>query len=136
MAWNFNNDNPIYIQLINHFKKEIAASVLLPGERFLSVRNLAQEAGVNPNTMQRALAELEKEGLIYAIRTSGRVVTDDETKIRTLRKTLLREQIEEFVTAYLQLGIEEDEIPVLIENYFEEKKAMDKPKRSDSAATE
>ena len=64
MGWNFNDNTPIYLQIINGLQREIASGAYPPGSRLASVRELALEAGVNPNTMQRALAELERQGLI------------------------------------------------------------------------
>ena len=72
MQWSFSNDLPIYSQLIGQIKVGIVSGVFPPGERLPSVRDLATEAGVNPNTMQRALAELERDGLVYSQRTAGR----------------------------------------------------------------
>ena len=71
MKWLFSNDAPIYTQLIEQIKVGIVAGAFPPGERLPSVRDLATEAGVNPNTMQRALAELERDGLVFSQRTAG-----------------------------------------------------------------
>ena len=75
MNWQFSNDAPIYAQLIRQIRAGIVSGAFSPGERLPSVRDLAMEAGVNPNTMQRALTELERDGLVYSQRTSGRYVT-------------------------------------------------------------
>ena len=72
MNWQFSNDAPIYAQLIRQIRAGIVSGAFSPGERLPSVRDLAMEAGVNPNTMQRALTELERDGLVYSQRTSGR----------------------------------------------------------------
>ena len=77
MNWQFSNDAPIYAQLIRQIRAGIVSGAFSPGERLPSVRDLAMEAGVNPNTMQRALTELERDGLVYSQRTSGRYVTED-----------------------------------------------------------
>ena len=79
MQWQFSNDAPIYTQLIQQVKVGIVTGAFPPGERLPSVRDMATEAGVNPNTMQRALAELERDGLVYSQRTAGRFVTEDNT---------------------------------------------------------
>ena len=81
MNWQFSNDAPIYAQLIGQIRAGIVSGAFSPGERLPSVRDLAMEAGVNPNTMQRALTELERDGLVYSQRTSGRYVTEDQTAI-------------------------------------------------------
>ena len=73
MSWNFSNDVPIYLQIMEHFKVQIASGKLEVGDKIPPVRELALEAGVNPNTMQKALSELEREGYLESQRTSGRV---------------------------------------------------------------
>ena len=83
MKWQFSNDAPIYSQLIEQIKVGIVSGAFPPGERLPSVRDLATEAGVNPNTMQRALAELERDGLVYSQRTAGRFVTEDQDHDRS-----------------------------------------------------
>jgi GntR family transcriptional regulator len=78
MNWQFNSEAPIYSQLIGQIRQGIVSGAFPPGERLASVRDLASEAGVNPNTMQRALTELERDGLVYSQRTAGRFVTEDQ----------------------------------------------------------
>ncbi len=95
MAWQFRNDIPIYTQLIAQIQQRIVSGALLPGERLPSVRDLAAEAGVNPNTMQRAMMEMEREELVYSQRTAGRFVTEDGERIRRLRESLARNQVRE-----------------------------------------
>ena len=104
MEWTFRNDLPIYSQLVDKIKLAIVSGVLPPGERLASVRDLATEAGVNPNTMQRALQELEREGLVFSQRTAGRFVTEDITVIDEIKKTLAKGQIESFLKAMKELG--------------------------------
>lgn len=77
MNFIFDNDRPIYIQLVEQLKQYIVSARLKPGERLPSVRDLAMESKVNPNTMQKALSELEDDKLIYTERTNGKFVTDD-----------------------------------------------------------
>ena len=104
MEWTFRNDLPIYSQLVDKIKLAIVSSALPPGERLASVRDLATEAGVNPNTMQRALQELEREGLVFSQRPAGRFVTEDITVIDEIKKTLAKGQIESFLKAMKELG--------------------------------
>ena len=104
MDWMFRNDLPIYSQLVDKIKLAIVSGALPPGERLASVRDLATEAGVNPNTMQRALQELEREGLVFSQRTAGRFVTEDITVIDEIKKTLAKGQIESFLKAMKELG--------------------------------
>ena len=115
MQWQFSNDAPIYTQLIQHIKIGIVTGVFPPGDRLPSVRDLATEAGVNPNTMQRALAELERDGLVYSQRTAGRFVTEDHTMIQTAKRGLAQRHIKTFLEAMLQLGFQREEILALLE---------------------
>ena len=83
--------------------------VYAPGTRLPSVRELASEASVNPNTMQKALSELENSGLVYSERTSGRFVTDDRSRIEEAKKELARENVEAFFDAMEKLGYGKEE---------------------------
>ena len=83
--WNFNSDKPIYCQLIEQFRLKILSGEYPPGSKVASVRELAHEACVNPNTVQRAFSELEREGLVYTQRTSGRYITADQELISRCR---------------------------------------------------
>ena len=88
MKWEFKSGIPIYLQIISLLKMKIAAGELPPGSQVQPVRELAMEAGVNPNTMQRALTQLEQEGLLYTQRTSGRFVTEDKEVLKEMRRSL------------------------------------------------
>ena len=114
MNWQFSNNAPIYSQLIAQITMGIVSGAFAPGERLPSVRDLATEAGVNPNTMQRALTELERSGLVYSQRTAGRFVTEDQTRIDEAKLGLASTQIRNFVAAMLHLGYEKEEIPELV----------------------
>lgn len=114
MIWQFTNGTPIYAQLIHQIKQGIVSGIFPPGERLPSVRDLAMEAGVNPNTMQRALAELERDGLVYTQRTAGRFVTEDEEMIETAKRSLAETQIQAFLTAMTRLGYQKEEILTLV----------------------
>ncbi len=114
MEWNFDNQRPIYTQLAEMIRMCIITGIYQPGSRLPSVRELANEASVNPNTMQKALSELEGTGLIYAVRTSGRFVTEDEEKIAFARRSLAEGEVEEFLQKMKDLGMEKDEIIELI----------------------
>ena len=104
MEWSFRGDLPIYSQLVQQIKQGIVSGDLPAGGRLPSVRELATEAGVNPNTMQRALQELERQGLVFSQRTAGRFVTEDITVIDEIKKTLAKGQIESFLKAMQELG--------------------------------
>ena len=114
MIWQFTNGAPIYAQLIHQIKQGIVSGIFPPGERLPSVRDLAMEAGVNPNTMQRALTELERDGLVYTQRTAGRFVTEDEEMIETAKRSLAETQIQAFLTAMTRLGYQKEEILTLV----------------------
>lgn len=114
MTWLFQNDAPIYSQLIHQLKQRIVAGIYATGEKLPSVRDLAAEAGVNPNTMQRALTELEREGLMYSQRTAGRFVTEDSNMIEEAKKGLAREQVKRFLSAMTGLGYDIPEIIALL----------------------
>ena len=115
MEWHFNSNAPIYAQLVEQLTLRIVTSVYPPGQRIPPVRDLAMEAGVNPNTMQRALGELERLGLMYSQRTSGRFVTEDTAMIETAKQDLASRRITEFLRAMEDLGFAPAEIPELIQ---------------------
>lgn len=104
MKWSFSNDVPIYAQLIEQVKAAIVTGEFPPGARLPSVRDMAAEAGVNPNTMQRAMAELERDGLVYSQRTSGRIVTEDMEMIEQAKRQLAQRHIKVFMSAMGSLG--------------------------------
>ena len=114
MKWQFSNDAPIYSQLIDQIQVGIVSGVFPPGERLPSVRDLATEAGVNPNTMQRALAELERDGLVYSQRTAGRFVTEDQTMIDHVKRSLAQRHIQAFWEAMTHLGYDREEVLALM----------------------
>ena len=123
MQWQFSNDAPIYTQLIQQVKVGIVTGAFPPGERLPSVRDMATEAGVNPNTMQRALAELERDGLVYSLRTAGRFVTEDNTMINQAKRSLAERHVKTFLEAMLRLGFQKDEIIDLISKELGEEEA-------------
>ena len=110
MPWILDDTRPIYLQLEDQIKARIIAGVYRPGEKLPSVRELAAEAAVNPNTMQKALTELERSGLVYAQRTSGRFITEDTQIMKNLKEQLAKEQIEQFLSTMEQLGFQKEEI--------------------------
>ena len=104
----FQNTQPIYIQIMEMFKKKIATSELNPGQLLDPVRELAMTYQVNPNTVQRALSELEREGLVYSERTTGRYVTQDMALIQSLHQSLFNEATDCFIEAVKTLRIDSD----------------------------
>ncbi len=105
----FDNDRPIYVQLVEKLKIEIVSQRLKAGERLPSVRELALTARVNPNTMQKALAELESQGLIYTERTNGKFVTQDVKQIETMKKELAKEKVNHYLNDMKNLAITYEE---------------------------
>ena len=97
MAWTLNADRPIYTQLVEKIQRDIVSGVYKAGDKIPPVRELAAEAAVNPNTMQKALAELERMGLLYTQRTSGRFVTEDGEMINKIKNEMASEQIKIFL---------------------------------------
>jgi GntR family transcriptional regulator len=122
MPWELKNDRPIYVQLIEQIELKICSGVYTPGSRLPSVRDLAREASVNPNTMQRALAKLEEDGLLYSTRTSGRFVTEDDNMIYQVKSKLAQEQMRDFLKNMKQLGFENKEILSMLKTMLEEVK--------------
>lgn len=120
MQWNLSDGRPIYAQLMETITQAITSGILPAGSRLPSVRDLAAEAGVNPNTMQRALSELERIGLLYSQRTAGRFVTEDIGQIAEKRKDLAMEQIELFLSSMKDMGFTVDETIELIRQVMKE----------------
>ncbi len=116
----FEANTPIYLQLIDMIKLQIVSGRLKSGDKLPSVRDLAVEYGVNPNTMQKALSQLEWEKLVYTVRTTGRYVTEDTELIGKLRKELADMRISELFEKLQQLGYGKREIKELLDSYFEE----------------
>ena len=104
MAWNLQSDRPIYVQLVDQIQRMIVTGIFPAGSRLPSVRELAAEAAVNPNTMQRALVKLEEDGLLYTQRTSGRYVTEETERIMEVKRALAEELIQQFVENMNRLG--------------------------------
>ena len=123
MAWKFNNESPIYLQIVDAIKMQIAQGTLKPGDQVPAVRELAVTAGVNPNTMQKALTELERTGLVYSQRTSGRFITEDAKMIEELKNNLAQEQIKEFLENMSKLGYKKSETLSLIQEILEGEQA-------------
>ena len=107
---------PIYTQIVEGFKREICSGALKPGERVMPVRELALKLGVNPNTLQRALSELEREGLLYTERTAGRFVTQDTTRIAQIREELLSGIVADVLRKATALGCPPEALADLIRN--------------------
>lgn len=120
MAWEFKDQRPIYIQLIEQIKLKIISGEFKPGQKFPTVRELAEEASVNPNTIQKALAELERTGFLYSQRTSGRFITEDVDMIKSIKLDIAKDQTFNFLKSMNSLGLSTEEIIEFLEKMAKE----------------
>ena len=120
MPWELDNDRPIYLQLMERIQQDIVSGIYKPGDRLPSVRDLAVEAAVNPNTMQKALSELERSGLVYSQRTSGRFITEDTQLLDEMKTSLASEHILQFLEKMKHLGFQKEETAALIQKALKE----------------
>ncbi|AKU01700.1 TPA: GntR family transcriptional regulator [Streptococcus agalactiae] len=120
MAWEFNEKSPIYSQIAEHIKMQIVSQEIKSGDQLPTVKELAQEAGVNPNTMQRAFTELEREGMVFSQRTSGRFVTEDNLLIGKIRQQVAKAELATFVNNMKKIGYKLDEITVALDHFIKE----------------
>ena len=110
MAWTLDSDRPIFLQLVERIQMDIISGHYKSGDKLPSVRELAAEAAVNPNTMQKAFSELERTGLVYSQRTSGRFITEDIKMIEKLKATIAQEKIDDFLESMKKIGFKNEEI--------------------------
>ena len=119
MNWNITAGRPVYVQLVEQLELALVAGEFPPGSRIPPVRELAADAGVNPNTMQRALAQLENEGLVRNERTAGRYVTEDRALIEQLRAEAARNLTAEFLEKMRGIGYGPEQAAALLERWNE-----------------
>lgn len=110
MAWIFDEKSPIYAQIAHQIKLQIISGEIKGSQQLPTVRDLAEEAGVNPNTIQRAFTELEREGMVFSQRTSGRFVTDDEERIARERRDLAEKEILSFIAQMTRIGFSQEDL--------------------------
>ncbi|MGI1655912.1 GntR family transcriptional regulator [Streptococcus uberis] len=120
MSWNFDEKSPIYAQIAQRIKMQIVSQEIKSGDQLPTVREYAETAGVNPNTMQRAFTEFEREGIVYSQRTAGRYVTDDQTLISEKRRELSRSELESFVINMIKMGFTKDQLIPELEAFLRE----------------
>jgi DNA-binding transcriptional regulator YhcF (GntR family) len=120
VKWDINTERPVYLQLIEQIQASIVSGYFKPSDKLPSVRDLAAEASVNPNTMQKALSELERSGLIYSNRTSGRYITSDLELIKKLKGQSAKALIVDFLERMKQLGFEQEEVLSIITETIKE----------------
>jgi len=120
MAWDLKSDRPIYSQLIEQIQLLVVSGIYAAGSKLPSVRDMAAEASVNPNTMQRALSQLESDGLLYSQRTSGRYVTEDVQKIMQTKNNLAEDLIRDFIRNMDRLGFDKAQTVNLLNHLIKE----------------
>lgn len=117
MTIEFDNNLPIYMQIMNYIKGEIVTGKLKPGDKILSVRELASEMQINPNTVQRTFQELEREEIVETRRGMGRYVTSNENTILTIKKEMAQDVLDRFIRGMEDLGFKgEDILAAVAEN--------------------
>ena len=124
MNWKFTGDRPVYQQIMETLRGAISKGELAPGKKVPSVRELAAQAQVNPNTMQRALTELEREGLLVGGGTSGRTVTMDEEILSAMRNRILTELARECAEKFMVFGVTPTQAARLLESLEERKEHL------------
>ena len=120
MTWEFKDNRPIYTQLVEQITLKIVSGEYKIGEKLPSVRDLASEATVNPNTMQKALAELERRGIVYSVRTSGRFITQDCNIIKDTQTTLAKDEIKEFLEKMQKIGFDKNRLLTTLKEVIKE----------------
>ena len=120
MPWNLDNNRPIYLQLVERIQMDIVSGVYHAGDKLPSVRELAADAAVNPNTMQKAFTEVERSGLVYTQRTNGRYITEDQERISRVREELARECTQSYLSNIRRLGYEREQALALAQKIIEE----------------
>lgn len=121
MAWELDGNRSIYSQLVEVILRRIVTGVYPAGSRLDSVRDLASEAGVNPNTMQRALMELERTGMITTQRTSGKFVTENQDMIHDVKKKMANQAVDRLLAEMEKLGIEKEDVIEIIRRNSDER---------------
>ena len=124
MKWKFNADRPVYQQIMEQIQGAVLTGEFTPGQKIPSVRDLATDAQVNPNTMQHALQELEGRQLLVTEGTSGRRVTDDPGILENIRRQRLQELTAECVAKFAVLGVSPEEASYLLANYHQEREEL------------
>ncbi|MFD2759991.1 GntR family transcriptional regulator [Lentibacillus juripiscarius] len=119
MSVNFNKRDPVYVQVIRHFKEQIATGILEPGQEIPSRRELANRLKINPNTAQRAYKEMEEAGLIYTERNLPSKITKDEAILRQVREELIDEAVDSFVHSIRSIQVPIDDVVDRVKKKFE-----------------
>ena len=117
MNWNLDKSRPICPQLCQQLCARIAAGEFLPGQRLMSVREVALTAGVNPNTVQKAFEELERQGVLHSVRGAGWYVSENTAPAQTLRSELAQQALQEFFKKMTALGIPPEETKIMVKEW-------------------
>ncbi len=117
MSYEFNNNLPIYKQIMNIITLEIISDKILPGQKLLSIREYSEKFNVNANTVQRALVELEKDGLIFTERTNGKFITQDVNVIKSMKAQIIKQKVDDFFQSMISVGLDVQEIKKLINDF-------------------
>ncbi len=125
MAYQFDNNTPIYLQLQELFQRHIITGKLKPGEQMPTVRDIAVNYGVNPNTVQRALTELERDGLAFSRRTSGRFITEDVEQIKAMRHKMAQQIIDSFIDDMKSFGYDLADMTSILEEHWRDRNGLD-----------
>lgn len=121
MIWKFTNDKPVYQQIIETIQDAVLSGQYSAGSKFPSVRELAAEARVNPNTMQHALQELERQQLLITNGTSGRYVTEDEAVIQSAKNQRIKSITEDYIKKFSAIGISPEQAANFLTQYVDRK---------------
>ncbi len=117
MVWKLDKKRPVCPQICEHICVAIASGALSAGERLPSIRDIAVEAGVNPNTVQHSFATLESEGILYSVRGSGWFVSEDTKGAQIMREKLLQEKTAEFFETLGALGMDSESIKQYVKEW-------------------
>ncbi|MGJ9459526.1 GntR family transcriptional regulator [Oceanobacillus sp. CF4.6] len=120
MNVSFNKREPVYVQVVRHFKEQIATGNVEPGQEIPSRRELANQLKINPNTAQRAYKEMEEEGLIFTEGNSPSKITRDEKVIGMVREELIIQAVDSFITSIRPINVPIDELVGLIKEKYKE----------------
>lgn len=125
MEVKFNNRDPVYVQVIRHFKEQIAKGLYAPGQEIPSRRELANQLKINPNTVQRAYKEMEEQQLIYTEGNLPSCITKDEDVLKGVRHELISEAVHVFVNSIKSINAPLPEVIELVQQKYEEGEACD-----------
>lgn len=115
---NFNNNTPIFLQVVSAIKKQIITKEYTPGDKLPTIRTLAKELNINPNTVQKTYSELERQNIVYTKKGTGTFIVDDANRIEMLKEDMLFDTCAHFSNELLEMGYSENEILQSLEKYL------------------